>query len=72
MIKIIYGIAEVKRECFGHGDYGEVDTIVRVGPYHTEDFPPFFESKEAAEKYIDSLEFSESLKVVSCSLHLGD
>lgn len=32
-MKTIYGLAEERRECYGHGDYGSEQTIRRLGPY---------------------------------------
>jgi hypothetical protein len=49
----IYIIARMKTQCFGHGDYGSVLTIVTSGDRNNERPLPVFTNKKSAQKYID-------------------
>jgi hypothetical protein len=48
-----YTIAEVKNECFGHGDFSNTATIVGEGGYYN-GFPPLFLSEFDALSYVEA------------------
>jgi hypothetical protein len=63
----VYTIAHITHECFGHGDFGDQLTICS-NCY--ERFPPFFDSREKAQAWLDSpsQEFISG-KVVEFEVH---
>lgn len=48
----IYTVATETSQCYGHGDYGTEQHIVRTGPYGSGEFPPAFKTRKAAEKWL--------------------
>ncbi len=46
---VVYGVAVVKNECCGHGDYRDVRVIEPV--WSTGNFPPVFTSRAEAVRY---------------------
>lgn len=61
---IIYGIAESRRQVYGHGDSGEELMICAEGAYGTGGFPPLFATRVAAQQYADNKKSGATLVVV--------
>lgn len=48
----IYTIATETHACYGHGDYGTEQRIVRTGDYGSGGFPPAFTTRDAAAEWL--------------------
>lgn len=51
LIMKLFTFARTKSECFGHGDYRDVQAISRFGPH----FPPVFLSIESAKAWQEKI-----------------
>lgn len=60
----VYTIATETHQCYGHGDYAKEQRIVKEGSYGSGGFPPCFESRRDAEKYLGTMEYNFGKKVV--------
>lgn len=66
----IYGIAKKYSKTYGHGDCGEEWVIPQFDAYHERGhFKPFFTTREAAEKLIETIKWNAGLIVVELNLH---
>lgn len=66
----IYAIAIERKECYGHGDYGNILSIEQQGAYGSGPafFHPVFLSKRKAEDYCRSLNSFEETRIVPLEL----
>jgi hypothetical protein len=68
----VYALAVERRECYGHGDYGDLLRIEQQGAYGSGPafFHPLFLSEEKANAYLDSLgdTIFEEFRVVTLEL----
>ena len=64
----LFAIASETHECYGHGDYGTEERIIRLGAYGLEGFPPVFTTKNRAQEWIDSQKMYSGLVVVKLEL----
>jgi hypothetical protein len=60
----LYTIATETHECYGHGDFGTEQRIIREGSYACGEFPPCFELKADAQAYLDALDWKHGKAVV--------
>jgi hypothetical protein len=69
----LFAIATTRNQCFGHGDYGDVQSIEKTDAYHNGPFPPLFRSEEAARRYIEmdsSLKNSKGHRMLSSKVSI--
>ena len=65
---IIYTIGTATHQNYGHGDSGTELRICPQGMYGSDGFPPAFTTKEAAQQYLDALQWSSDKRVVELEL----
>lgn len=53
----IFGIAKKVSQVYGQGDYGDEYLISPQGSYGYGEYPPVFESREEAQKYLNGMEY---------------
>ncbi len=56
----IYAIADKTHECYGHGDYGTEERIVRQDPWGKNQYYPCFIIKEEAQKFLDKIGYPQN------------
>jgi hypothetical protein len=66
----IYTIATETHECYGHGDFGTEQRIVRTGSYGSGGFPPAFTTREAATEWLKANGKTFYLKTAIVELEL--
>lgn len=69
----IFGLANKENMTYGHGDFGEELHITSVKGYGMGGFPPFFLSREAAQKYLEKSKYTLSTRyIVELTLNIED
>jgi hypothetical protein len=68
----IYAIAVERRECYGHGEYGNLLSIEQQGAYGPGPafFHPVFLSKKKAEDYCNLLDSFKKARIIALELEI--
>ena len=64
----IYALGTNKRECYGHGDYGNEVSIRQFGGYSDSAFYPTFATRQLAQEYLDQIPYHGDMVIVPLEL----